>query len=222
MTQEKIAEGKSLAVKILRVMQDVEGVIKDSVNEFHKYKYASDAAIIQTVRVSMIKHKLIAVPNQVSCVKEGDMTTIGVCYKLIDGDSGECVESMVYGQGQDKGDKGAYKAATGAEKYFFLKTFLIPTFDDPEGNGGSGTKKQQLDQKKGKKTEPEEVETEEMTVKAAEICEAFKLCTTKAQLEETAKGYKKDTVKLTKKLQEWLRDEYRANLKNINIEALKD
>ncbi len=51
---------------------------------------------------------------------------------LLDVDSGESHVSTAYGQGQDKGDKGVYKAATGAEKYFLLKTFLIATGDDAE------------------------------------------------------------------------------------------
>jgi len=38
------------------------------------------------------------------------------------------------GQGADKGDKGVYKAITGAKKYFIANLFLIPTDDDPEGN----------------------------------------------------------------------------------------
>jgi hypothetical protein len=36
------------------------------------------------------------------------------------------------GEGQDAGDKAVYKAMTGALKYCLLKTFLIPTGDDPE------------------------------------------------------------------------------------------
>ena len=43
------------------------------------------------------------------------------------------------------GDKGVYKAITGAVKYIFMKNFLIPTGDDPE--------------KDNNKSEPEKKET---------------------------------------------------------------
>lgn len=36
------------------------------------------------------------------------------------------------GEGMDTGDKAIYKAITGAQKYVLMKTFLIPTGDDPE------------------------------------------------------------------------------------------
>ena len=38
------------------------------------------------------------------------------------------------GAGDDGADKGLYKAYTGAVKYFLMKTFLIPTGDDPEAD----------------------------------------------------------------------------------------
>ena len=52
--------------------------------------------------------------------------------KMVDAQSGESLSSTIIGSGQDKGDKGPYKAYTGAQKYFLMKTFMIPTGDDPE------------------------------------------------------------------------------------------
>jgi hypothetical protein len=49
-----------------------------------------------------------------------------------DGVTGETLDYPWMGWGVDPGDKGGYKAITGAEKYFLMKTFLIPTGDDPE------------------------------------------------------------------------------------------
>ncbi len=46
---------------------------------------------------------------------------------------GSSVKNTAAGEGLDQnGDKGTYKAITGATKYFLLKLFLIPTGDDPE------------------------------------------------------------------------------------------
>jgi len=127
-----MSEIKGIASKIVKVMEGIESVSKDGFNAFHKYKYVTDAAIVTEIRKSMIANKVVAIPKQLSCSQNGDLTTIQVEYTLIDAESGESLTSLVYGYGQDKGDKGIYKAATGAEKYFLMKTFLLATDDDPE------------------------------------------------------------------------------------------
>lgn len=127
-------ENKQIATKILRVMMEVKSIAKTGFNAFHKYKYVTDADIVTKIRASMIKNNLVCLPNQVSCVTTADICTLHIEYTLLDADSGEFIVSRVFGQGQDKGDKMVYKAATGAEKYFLLKTFLIPTDDDPEND----------------------------------------------------------------------------------------
>jgi len=125
---------KNLAQKILDVTAEIKPVEKDGVNSFHKYNYVSDAQVISAVRGALVKHKLSVIPSQVSCKQKDGLTRLEVNYNLIDTDSGESMVVTSYGQGMDKGDKGVYKAATGAEKYFFMKTFLIPTQDDPEAD----------------------------------------------------------------------------------------
>lgn len=130
----------TVAGKILAIMREVKSVAKDKRNDFHKYDYTSDEAVVTAIREAMITHRLIVIPNQTQCSKEGTLTTLGVEYEIIDVDSGESVTKKVFGYGQDNGDKGVYKAATGAEKYFLLKTFLIPTGDDPENEKTNGHK----------------------------------------------------------------------------------
>lgn len=130
----------NLGTKILAVMAEVESVDKDGYNAFHKYKYTSDVAIVTAIRKSLIKNKLVVLPNQKLCTQSGDMTILTIDYTIMDVDSGENMVLTVVGYGKDSGDKGVYKAATGAEKYFLLKTFLIPTDDDPEKEG-TGKKK---------------------------------------------------------------------------------
>lgn len=123
---------KEVAQKICGVMAKIKSVSKDGFNSFHKYKYVTDAAIVAEIRKEMIGMGLLAIPSQISCILVGELTTLLVEYALIDAETGFSYRTQVYGYGQDKGDKGIYKAATGAEKYFFLKTFLLPTDDDPE------------------------------------------------------------------------------------------
>lgn len=49
-------------------------------------------------------------------------------------DSGEWIETTVYGEGQDRGDKAIYKAITGARKYGLASALNLATSDDPEGD----------------------------------------------------------------------------------------
>jgi ERF superfamily len=65
-----------------------------------------------------------------------NVTEVEAQITLIDLDSGESKIYNFFGQGQDKGDKGIYKAYTGLQKYFFMKNFLISTGDDPENDSG--------------------------------------------------------------------------------------
>lgn len=123
---------KNVAKKILNVVGELKPVSKDGVNSFHNYKYVSDAQIIESIRGFLVKHGLCVIPNQVSVKREDTLSIVEVDYTLYDVDSGESMVIKAFGYGQDKGDKGLYKSLTGAEKYLFMKTFLIPTFDDPE------------------------------------------------------------------------------------------
>jgi hypothetical protein len=62
-----------------------------------------------------------------------NLTTIKLSYEFINVDNpSEKLAGSFEGCGSDKGDKGAYKAITGALKYALTSTFLIETGDDPE------------------------------------------------------------------------------------------
>lgn len=65
------------------------------------------------------------------------LTNVEVTYSFVDAETGEKVFGVASGQGCDSGDKGVYKAITGAIKYIFMKSFLIPTGDDPEDDSGT-------------------------------------------------------------------------------------
>lgn len=108
--EEKL-KGQNLAQKILNVTRALSGV-----------------ATLAQVRAAMIKQKLIAQPSQVSCTRVKDLTTIQVAYTLIDQGSGEETTTYVFGQGQDKGDKGTLKARNDAELGFFSKTFMVSIY----------------------------------------------------------------------------------------------
>lgn len=125
----------SIYEKILAVQREVDKIPKSGYNTFNKYAYATEADVLK-VRELMNKHGLIAFPSTVAyeTLNRGDAIQIiqHIEYTVVDVETAEQVHCKVLGQGEDKGDKGAYKAATGANKYFYLKFAGAPTGDDPE------------------------------------------------------------------------------------------
>jgi len=140
---------KQVAKKLLAVMKAVKYVQKDGKNTFQHYNYASEAALIGAIRIHLIEAGLVLVPSVTEYQihfseyeKNGkpitnSLTSAIVEYTVIDADSGESITFRTLGQGADTGDKGAYKAATGANKYALMKLLqaVKPTGskrDDPE------------------------------------------------------------------------------------------
>jgi len=129
-----------IATALHQVMSEVSYVQKTGKNAFHGYKYAGEADLLEKVRPAMLKAGLILIPSVTSAspIDEHGVTTVKIEYTLVhkDGDVWPKVICAA-GQGGDKnkngvGDKGLYKAITGANKYLLFKLFQIETGDDPE------------------------------------------------------------------------------------------
>jgi hypothetical protein len=84
--------------------------------------------------------------------KQSVVTTVVVAFTFADGDTGAMFRSEWAGQGDDPADKGLYKAYTGALKYFLMKTFLIPTGDDPEADTNTDTRSASRQRSPGRTT----------------------------------------------------------------------
>jgi hypothetical protein len=148
------APKRTLVSKLAEVMAAVGWIQKSGYNEFHKYSYAQEADLVNAIRGELAKRHIMAFPNVVSCerkpheietmkwdddtkkklpsTRKTQLTEIIVEWTFVDGESGEERTIKVPGVGEDNVDKGFYKAFTGSEKYALMKTFLIPTGDDPE------------------------------------------------------------------------------------------
>ncbi len=138
-------KAKGLVAKLAEVMGAVGFVAKRGRNEFHKYDYATEADISGAVRDHMAERSLMLIPSVEKTEwrkipgKNGEQSicTLTVRFSVMDGESGEKLEFVALGEGQDSGDKATYKAMTGALKYALLKLFMISTGDDPEGDEGT-------------------------------------------------------------------------------------
>ncbi len=134
---------RSLVTKLAEVMSQVKHIPKNGFNKFHKYHYATEADVNEKVREELFKRNVVLIPNMKShTVREHKtnankteyIVTAEIEFTFMDGDSGETIAFTVFGEGQDAGDKGVYKAITGAQKYALMKAFMIPTGDDPEAD----------------------------------------------------------------------------------------
>ncbi|MBR3748166.1 MAG: ERF family protein [Selenomonadaceae bacterium] len=134
---------QSISKKFVEVMRDCSHVAKNGSNEFHKYKYATAADVLEKVNASLTKHGLASVvtPNilntqQIATAKGNveNLVTVEVVVTLIDPDSGETLTIKGLGSGQDSNDKAVAKAQTMAIKYAYLNSLAIATSDDPEAD----------------------------------------------------------------------------------------
>ena len=131
-----------IAAALHEVMGKVGYVRKSGTNDFHGYKYAGEADFLKSLRPAMLDAGLLLIPSieTVSPIDTYGNTSVIVSYTLMHRDGDVWPEKiMAAGCGGDKnkngvGDKGLYKALTGANKYLLFKLFQVETGDDPEDN----------------------------------------------------------------------------------------
>ena len=134
---------KKLAAKLLDVMHECSYVQKNGKNQFHGYKYATSADVLEKVNQSFVKHGIISLAKpelfdltDVTTLKGNSekLATIQMTITLMDVETGETFEIIGIGSGQDAGDKAVMKAETAAIKYAYMLTLNISTGDDPEAD----------------------------------------------------------------------------------------
>ena len=132
-----------IARKLVLIMGECSHVAKDGFNDYHKYKYASAAGVLEAINAALVKHKVASVVTP-TILSNFDVTnakgnvehqvTVGCNIMLIDSETGESIDLYGIGTGQDAGDKAVMKAETAAIKYAYLLSLAISTGDDPEAD----------------------------------------------------------------------------------------
>lgn len=121
--------------KMLEVMKQVRYLAKDDQVEYKstRYKAISEEKVTRTMRQALIDNGLVVFPVKQTRERVGTITSVDVTYRIqnVD-DPAEYIEVVSSGDGADTQDKGAGKAMTYAFKYMFLRTFAIPTGEDPD------------------------------------------------------------------------------------------
>ena len=120
--------------KILNIMSRVKYLAKDDTVAFGntKYKALSEEKVTTLMRAEMVTEGLIVYPVDMTWTREGNISHVDVKYRIVDTDDNSFIEVVSCGDGYDTQDKGAGKAMTYAFKYMWLRTFAIPTGDDPD------------------------------------------------------------------------------------------
>lgn len=116
---------QKIAAKLVKVMKECGYVQKNGVNEFHKYKYATCADVLEKVNAALTKHGIVSIATpeliqmQDVATAKGNterLATVKLEILLVDTESGESVKLTGIGSGQDSGDKAVMKAQTAAIK----------------------------------------------------------------------------------------------------------
>ena len=134
---------QKIAKKFVEVMRECSHVAKNGTNDFHKYKYATAADVLEKVNASLTKNGIASIVTpillsvqEITTAKGNTerLATVEVTVTLIDSESGETLTLKGLGSGQDARDKALAKAQTMALKYCYLNSLAIATSDDPEAD----------------------------------------------------------------------------------------
>jgi hypothetical protein len=134
-------QAKSLVKKLAEVMMAVKYIQKRGRNSHFGYNYATEADVSDAIREELAKRHVIMLPSvkghsvREHTTNKGNVefiTAMDIEFTFYDGDSGETLSFNMAGEGVDTADKGIYKGITGTQKYALMKSFMIPTGDDPE------------------------------------------------------------------------------------------
>ena len=123
-----------LTTKLLAIMQDCPRIAKDSTNPHHKYEYASEKIIKETLHPLFVKHRVLYRMAITGGAVDGPGLLIPMEYVFQCADTGALIREKWMGSGHDRDEKGLYGAITGAQKYSVTTALFIPTGADPEAS----------------------------------------------------------------------------------------
>ena len=126
---------KNLHQKMLEVMKSIEYLNKDDHVSYKNtnYRAMSEEKVTTTVRAELIKQGLVVYPIKQDVSQDGIITTTNTTYRMVNVDDPlDYIDIVSSGQGADTQDKGVGKAMTYSFKYLLLRTFAIPTGEDPD------------------------------------------------------------------------------------------
>lgn len=145
----------------LRKALKEKGVLKKGgTNAFDKYSYFTEAQYKElfTELFSSVGLELSFTELEYTTFTGSEKQANGrmprLKFILTDVATGFYEETVITGEGIDKGDKAGYKAYTGALKYYLANTYMVATGDDPEKESPAHT----MNDKQEKKATEKQIE----------------------------------------------------------------
>lgn len=136
-----------LAGKLAEIMGEMGQIKREGKNEYFKYAYFTEGQLMAEIKGRLAKRGIFLMTSIISAdskpipTKTPDrpdqLVSMVTEHTFIDSETGETLTGRGFGMGCDPGDKGAYKAFTGAVKYFLSKCFLVTDAADPEGDNAT-------------------------------------------------------------------------------------
>lgn len=146
--------------KMIAIMQDVGAIEKAQKNQMQKYNFRGIDDVYLALNPILKKHGVYCMPKVIN-VQRDNHTNKNATFLMYSSvtmeytfyaEDGSSVTGMMVGEGMDSGDKSIPKAISGATKYMFFNTFLIPTdepkdaeHDSHEVTGGSESQGEEVD-----------------------------------------------------------------------------
>jgi len=124
--------------KMATIMGALNAIPKMGMNTYHNYKYVTASDVADVIREQMAAQNLAFFAETVAMTEQNGRYVVEYQYTFACGDTGAVHTCRWYGEAiavNQKGtpdDKALTKAATTAQKYFLLKTFIVSTADDPD------------------------------------------------------------------------------------------
>lgn len=144
---ETFPGNRTLASKLCDIMGECKGVAMAGRNEHQSYNYMKAADVADTIRALLVKHRVIMLPStdehkmiQYTNQKQATVNYVSCTVNYLFIDAENPTDTIILKQaahGADtNGDKGIYKALTGAHKYMLRQAFCLGTEDDAERDEG--------------------------------------------------------------------------------------
>jgi len=133
----------NLREKLVAIYTELDHVEKAGTNSKQNYKFVRSADVLREVRKALAAHRIYAQTEftllgtyDIKTNSGGNMhtATVHAHIMLHDADSDEKLGISGLGDGADSGDKGIYKAQTGAVKNALRNGLLLPDEADPEAD----------------------------------------------------------------------------------------
>jgi len=132
-----------VSAALVAVAREVRVVGKSGNNSFDKYRYAKLEDYIGGTAEALAKNELTIITSASAAESLPERTTdkdrvqhavrVHLTMRAVHS-SGQWIEVNSIGEGQDRSDKGTYKAITGARKYGIACLLGLGTSDDPEND----------------------------------------------------------------------------------------